>query len=64
MDKSIKQALIELVPTLHGTIPAELIDLGTSLLVQSRGKASLLRADEEIARSYACANIACERYES
>ncbi|KAL9124147.1 MAG: hypothetical protein Q9217_006499 [Psora testacea] len=61
MDKSIAQALYGLVPALSGPLPPELIELASSLLAQSRSRASSLKADEEIARSYACANIACER---
>ena len=64
MDRSIAQALSSLVPALTGPLPPELIDLAVSLLAQSRSKASNLRADEEIARSYACAHIACERCEA
>ncbi|KAI9703841.1 MAG: hypothetical protein M1836_007612 [Candelina mexicana] len=60
MDRSTEQALGGLVPTLS-VLPQELIELATSLLAQSRTRASNLRAEEEIARSYACANIACER---
>jgi len=61
MDRSIAEALSNLIPTLSGSLPPELCELATSLLAQSRSKASSLKADEEIARSYACANIACER---
>lgn len=61
MEKSITQALNGLVPTLNGPLESELAKLASSLLVQSRSKASTLKADEEIARSYACAHIACER---
>lgn len=61
MEKSITQALNGLVPTLNGPLEPELAKLASSLLVQSRSKASTLKADEEIARSYACAHIACER---
>ena len=61
MSQSIIQALQGLVPTLSGPLPAELVSLAESLLAQSRTKASTLKAEEEIARSYACANIACER---
>ncbi|KAI9772182.1 MAG: hypothetical protein M1835_006287 [Candelina submexicana] len=60
MDRSTEQALSGLVPTLS-ILPQELIELATSLLAQSRTRASNLKAEEEIARSYACANIACER---
>ncbi|KAL2044299.1 hypothetical protein N7G274_003004 [Stereocaulon virgatum] len=61
MDRSVTQALIGLVPSLSDPLPPELVELAGSLLAQSRSKASSLKADEEIARSYACANIACER---
>ena len=63
MDKSIAQALNGLIPAFSGPIPTELQELAASLLAQSRSKASSLKADEEIARSYACANLACERCE-
>ena len=58
------QALMGLIPTLTGPLPSELLELAMSLLAQSRSKASNLKADEEIARSYACANLACERCET
>ncbi|KAK5629260.1 hypothetical protein RRF57_004975 [Xylaria bambusicola] len=35
--------------------------LASSLLTQSRHNAGALKVDEEVARSYACAHIACER---
>jgi origin recognition complex subunit 6 len=53
--------LFSLLPSLSsGALPPELLELTTSFLAQSR--ASALKPDEEIARSYVCANIACERY--
>ncbi|KAL8693713.1 MAG: hypothetical protein Q9218_001514 [Villophora microphyllina] len=61
MDRAIAQALNSLVPELNGPLPPELLELAGSLLAQSRTKASSLKADEEIARTYACANLACER---
>ncbi|KAL2050114.1 hypothetical protein ABVK25_009617 [Lepraria finkii] len=61
MDRSVAQTLTGLVPSLNGPLPPELVELAMSLLAQSRGNASSLKADEEIARTYACANIACER---
>ena len=64
MDRSMAQALLGLIPTLTGPLPPELLELAVSLLAQSRSKASNLKADEEIARSYACANLACERCEA
>lgn len=60
MPTPIEQALITLVPTLN-SLPQELIDLSTSLLAQSRNKASSLKPEEEIGRTYACAHIAVER---
>lgn len=63
MDKSVAQALNGLIPTLTGPLPPELLELAVSLLAQSRSNASSLKADEEIARSYTCANLACERCE-
>ena len=64
MDRSIAQALNGLIPTFNGPLPSELVELAASLLAQSRSKASSLKAEEEIARSYACANLACERCET
>ena len=58
---SIEQALIGLIPTLNGPLPTELVELAVSLLARSRSVASSLKADEEIARPYACAQLACER---
>lgn len=59
---SIEQALTGLVPTLNGPLPPELIDLALSLLTRSRTVATSMKSDEEIARPYACAQLACERY--
>ncbi|KAL8817230.1 MAG: hypothetical protein Q9223_003897 [Gallowayella weberi] len=61
MDKAITQALISLIPEWNHALPPELLELAASLLAQSRNKASSLKAEEEIARTYACAHIACER---
>ncbi|KAL8841179.1 MAG: hypothetical protein Q9170_001033 [Blastenia crenularia] len=61
MDKAIVQAVVSLIPELNNPLPPELLELAVSLLAQSRNKASNLRAEEEIARSYACAQLACER---
>jgi len=62
MDKSVIQALNGLIPTSSSPLPPELIELAVSLLAQSRSKASSLKVEEEIARSYACAHLACERF--
>jgi origin recognition complex subunit 6 len=61
MNRSVEQALTSLIPRHNGALPLELIELASSLLAQSRNKASNLKAEEEIGRTYACANIACER---
>lgn len=58
------QVLTGLIPTFTSPLPLELLELAASLLAQSRSKASSLKADEEIARSYVCANLACERCEA
>ncbi|KAG5951598.1 hypothetical protein E4U53_002702 [Claviceps sorghi] len=61
MSRQIDQALLSLMPTYGSDLPPLLVELAGSLLAQSRHRASTLKADEEIARQYACANIACER---
>ncbi|KAF2680041.1 hypothetical protein K458DRAFT_393312 [Lentithecium fluviatile CBS 122367] len=58
---TIEQALTGLVPTLNGPLPPELLELAVSLLSGSRSIAHSLKSDEEIARPYACAQLACER---
>ncbi len=61
MDKPIERALVTIIPGFNGALPPELLDLAASLLAQSRSKASGLKAEEEIVRTYACAHLACER---
>ncbi|KAN0119929.1 Origin recognition complex, subunit 6 [Hyaloscypha variabilis] len=61
MSKPVIQALANLIPRHSGALPPELIELASSLLAQSRNKCSNLKQEEEIARAYACANLACER---
>ncbi|KAK1761286.1 origin recognition complex, subunit 6 [Echria macrotheca] len=61
MNRSLEQALLSLLPTHNSTLPQPLTELASSLLAQSRHRASTLKAEEEIARLYACANIACDR---
>ncbi|GME31159.1 origin recognition complex subunit 6 [Neofusicoccum parvum] len=61
MSKPVEQALTGLVPSLNAPLPPELLNVAVSLLAQSRSKASSLKPDEEIARTYACAHLACER---
>ncbi|CAK7206498.1 hypothetical protein SEUCBS139899_009294 [Sporothrix eucalyptigena] len=61
MNRSAEPALRSLLPTHNGAFPPLLTELAGSLLAQSRHRASTLKADEEIARSYACAHIACDR---
>ncbi|KAL8931000.1 MAG: hypothetical protein Q9208_000101 [Pyrenodesmia sp. 3 TL-2023] len=61
MDIAVIQALNGLIPEFNGPLPSELPELAVSLLAQSRNKASTLKPEEEIARTYACAHLACER---
>lgn len=63
MSRPVEQALLSLLPTQNSNLPPALVELANSLLTQSRTKASTLKAEEEIARTYACANLACDRYE-
>ncbi|KAF1837244.1 hypothetical protein BDW02DRAFT_566297 [Decorospora gaudefroyi] len=58
---NIEQALTGLLPTLNGPLPPDLVELGLSLLTRSRSVATSMKPDEEIARPYACAQLACER---
>lgn len=51
-----------MIPAHGAELPPSLVELAGSLLAQSRNRASILKADEEVARYYACANLACERY--
>lgn len=62
MSRQLELALVSMLPTYGQDLPPQLIELAGSLLALSRSKASTLKAEEEIARGYACANIACERY--
>ncbi|KAM0322984.1 hypothetical protein ACHAQA_009083 [Verticillium albo-atrum] len=61
MSRSLEQSLLMLMPT-HGTdLPPQLVELASSLLAQSRNRASTLKAEEEVARLHACCHIACDR---
>ncbi|KAF2279811.1 uncharacterized protein EI97DRAFT_448452 [Westerdykella ornata] len=57
----VEQALISLIPTLNGPLPEELVQLSMSLLARSRNLAHSLKPEEEIARPYACTQLACDR---
>ncbi|KAF4979703.1 hypothetical protein FZEAL_4131 [Fusarium zealandicum] len=61
MSRQMEQALLSLMPTYGSDLPPTLLELAASLLAQSRHRASTLKAEEEISRLYACANIACDR---
>ncbi|SPQ20395.1 52642f57-6ba1-442e-b7a6-f24d893a44bc [Thermothielavioides terrestris] len=61
MNRSIEQSLLSLLPTHNAALPQPLTELASSLLAQSRHRASTLKAEEETARPYACAHLACER---
>lgn len=56
----IVHALSSLLPSITQP-PPRLISLSESLLALSRQRANHLKPDEEIARAYACCEIACDR---
>ncbi|KAK0292009.1 hypothetical protein LTR91_000012 [Friedmanniomyces endolithicus] len=58
--QQVNSSLSSLLPTLF-PLPTSLTDLATSLVAQSRARASTFKPEEEIARTYACCHIACER---
>ncbi|PLB47536.1 hypothetical protein P170DRAFT_510365 [Aspergillus steynii IBT 23096] len=60
-NRPVEQALGTLVPTHANDIPQELLSLALSLVAQSRSLSASLKPEEEIARPYACAEIACKR---
>jgi origin recognition complex subunit 6 len=62
MNRTIEQALLSLLPTHNAALPPALVQLASSLLAQSRHRASTLKAEEEVARPYACAHMACDRF--
>jgi hypothetical protein len=61
-NRPVEQALGNLVPTHANDLPQELLSLALNLVAQSRSFSSSLKPEEEIARPYACAEIACRRY--
>jgi origin recognition complex subunit 6 len=61
-NRPVEQALGTLVPTHANDLPQELLSYAMSLVAQSRSFSSGLKPEEEIARPYACAEIACRRY--
>lgn len=60
---AIQNTLHLLLPT-ASSFPPALTDLAASLLAQSRVKASSLKPEEEIARTFACCHIACQRLQN
>ncbi|EXJ94109.1 hypothetical protein A1O1_02502 [Capronia coronata CBS 617.96] len=58
---AIQQSLSLLVPSHAAKLPSQLSQLSESLLALSRQRASHLKPEEEIARAYACCEIACKR---
>ncbi|KAI0469290.1 origin recognition complex, subunit 6 [Xylaria cf. heliscus] len=61
MSRTLEPTLYSLLPSYSTALPQPLLELASSLLAQSRHSAGALKVDEEVARSYACAHIACER---
>ena len=60
MPATIELTLASLLPTVS-YFPPELLLLCASLIAQSQSKASTLKPEEEIGRTYACCHIACQR---
>lgn len=60
--RPVEQALSMLLPTHATELPPELLNLAQSLVAQSRSYATSLKPEEEIARPYACAEMACKRF--
>lgn len=60
-NRPVEQALATLLPTHAQDMPQELRSLALSLVAQSRSSSSSLKPDEEIARPFACAELACKR---
>ncbi|RAH50314.1 uncharacterized protein BO95DRAFT_470501 [Aspergillus brunneoviolaceus CBS 621.78] len=60
-NRPVEQALATLLPTHAQDLPPDLLSLAVSLIAQSRSLSSSLKPEEEIARPYACAEIACRR---
>ncbi|KAE8152905.1 origin recognition complex, subunit 6 [Aspergillus avenaceus] len=60
-NRPVEQALGTLLPTHAEDLPQDLVSLALSLVAQSRSFSVSLRPEEEIARPYACAEIACRR---
>ena len=61
MSRALERDLYSLLPTYSQDLPQPLVELASSLLAQSRNRASTLKQEEEVARGYACCQIACER---
>lgn len=62
MSRQVEQALLSLLPTQNSILPPPLVELAGSLLAQSRLRASTLKAEEDVARLYACCHLACDRW--
>jgi origin recognition complex subunit 6 len=63
-NRPVDQALATLLPTHANDIPPELRNLALSFVAQSRSFSTSLKPDEEIARPFACAELACKRFVS
>ncbi|KAL4882606.1 origin recognition complex, subunit 6 [Aspergillus karnatakaensis] len=60
-NRPVEQALATLLPTHAQDLPQELRSLALSFVAQSRSFSSSLKPDEEIARPFACAELACRK---
>ena len=63
MSRQLEQTLLSLIPTYSSDLPPQLVSVAASLLAQSKLNASVLKPEEEVARLYACAHLACDRYD-
>ncbi|KAI0008963.1 hypothetical protein F4779DRAFT_618085 [Xylariaceae sp. FL0662B] len=61
MSRTLEPTLLSLLPSYSQDLPQPLLELASLLLTQSHHSASALKAEEEVARAYVCAHIACER---
>ena len=60
MPTPVELALTSLLPTAN-LLPPALLDLATAFVAQSQARASTLKPEEEIGRTYACCHVACQR---
>src|SRR4051812_37012620 len=60
----MENTILTLIPTSTTEIPEALTATAKALFTQSKQKIITLKPQEEPARTYICAHLACERYNS